>query len=241
MKPKILILSFIIYLIPSTVVKGQVAKVQQGLVLKSSTATRLPDVQVLNKRSHITIRSNTEGVFSIVALPGDTLQFSNANYLAQEFVVSDFADKLIYLQPIIELAEVVIKENSFIKDLRETQKGYRKKSVFYTGTPHYYYLFLKPMTFIYENFKSEVKQARRFNRFAKQELTAYEVNKRFNDSLIKEIVPVSANEIDDFRVDYAPTLQQLNTMSDYDLINYIKASYEDYKKKSTDKKTPPSL
>jgi len=238
MNPKILILLFVIYLMPLSGIKGQAVKVQQGLILKSGGAARLADVQVLNKRSHITVRSNTEGVFSIVALPADTLQFSSANYLTGELVVTDFADKLIYLQPVIELAEVVIRENSLIKELRETQMGYRKKSVFYTGTPHYYYLFLKPMTFIYENFKSEVKQARRFNRFAKRELTAYEITRRFNDSLIKSVVPVKANEIDDFRVDYAPTLQQLNAMSDYDLIIYIRNSYEDYKKKSTDKKIP---
>lgn len=238
MNPKILILLFIIYLTPLSGVKGQVGKTLQGLVLKSGAANRLADVQVFNKRSHITMRSNTEGVFSIVALPNDTLQFSNANYLTVELVVSDFADKIIYLQPVIELAEVVIKENSLIKELRETQKGYRKKSVFYTGTPHYYYLFLKPMTFIYENFKSEVKQARRFNRFAKREITAYEITRRFNDSLIKKVVPVKANEIDDFRVDYAPSLQQLNAMSDYDLIIYIRNSYEDYKKKVADKKAP---
>ena len=241
MNPKILILLFVFYLTPLSGVKGQVARTLQGLVLKSGAANRLADVQVFNKRSHVTMRSNTEGVFGIVALPGDTLQFSNANYSTGELVVSDFADKIIYLQPVIELAEVVIKENSLIKELRETQKGYRKKSVFYTGTPHYYYLFLKPMTFIYENFKSEVKQARRFNRFAKRELTAYEITRRFNDSLIKSVVPVKANEIDDFRVDYAPTLQQLNTMSDYDLINYIKDSYEDYKNKSVKKKMPHQL
>ncbi|MBB6111405.1 hypothetical protein SAMN05421821_11226 [Mucilaginibacter lappiensis] len=241
MNPKILILFFIIYLTPLSGVKGQVAKIQKGLILKSGTAARLGDVQVLNKRSHVALRSNTVGTFGIVALPGDTLQFSSANYLTGELVVTDFADKLIYLQPVIELAEVVIRENSLVKELRETQMGYRKKSVFYTGTPHYYYLFLKPMTFIYENFKSEVKQARRFNRFAKQELTVYEITKRFNDSLIKKVVPVKANEIDDFRVDYAPTLQRLNTMSDYDLINYIRDSYEDYKKKSADKRTPHQL
>jgi len=241
MNPKILIFLFIIYLTPSNDVKAQAAKTLQGLVLKSGVTIRLADVQVLNKRSRITARSNTEGVFSIVALLNDTLQFSNANYLTLELVVSDFSDKIIYLQPVIELAEVVIKENSLIKELRETQKGYRKKSVFYTGTPHYYYLFLKPMTFIYENFKSEVKQARRFNRFAKREITAYEITQRFNDSLIKNVVPVKTNEIDDFRVDYAPTLQQLNTMSDYDLIIYIRNSYEDFKKKSADKKAPHQL
>ncbi|MDN5284710.1 MAG: hypothetical protein JWR38_984 [Mucilaginibacter sp.] len=232
MKPKAIILLLLIYLMPFNGVKAQVAKVQQGLLLKGGTATRLENVDILNKRSRITIKSNTIGVFSITALPGDTLQFEIANYLTTNFIVTDFADKIVYMQPVIELAEVVIKENSLIKDLRETQLGYRKKSVFYTGTPHYYYLVLKPMTFIYENFKSEVKQARRFNRFAKRELTTYEITKRFNDSLIKGVIPIKADEIDDFRVDYAPTLKQLNAMNDYDLINYIKNSYEDYKKKS---------
>jgi hypothetical protein len=238
MKLEATILTSFICLISFSGVKGQPPKIQQGLLLKSATAIRLGNVRVLNKRSKAAARSNTVGVFNIAALPGDTLQFVSASYLTNEFVVTDLADKIIYLQPVIELAEVVIKENSIIQEIRETQKGYHKKSVFYTGTPHYYYLFLKPMTFIYENFKSEVKDARRFNRFAKRELNAYEVAKRFNDSLIKKVVPVDAGKIDDFRVDYAPSLKQLNTMNNYDLINYIKDSYEDYKKKNGGNKQP---
>jgi hypothetical protein len=237
MNYKTIILLLFIYLVSFKGVKAQAVKMQQGLLLKSGIATRLGNVDILNKRNGVIVKSNTVGVFSIPALAGDTLQFASANYLTTNFIVADFADKIVYLQPVIELAEVVIKENSLIKELRETQMGYRKKSVFYTGAPHYYYLVLKPMTFIYENFKSEVKQARRFNRFAKRELTNYEVTKRLNDSLIKQVVPIKDNEIDDFRVDYAPTLKQLNAMNDYDLINYIKDSYEDYKKKSKGSKS----
>jgi len=239
LEPTILIVA--ICLIVSERVKGQQPKIQQGLLLKSATAIRLGNVRVLNKCSGEAARSNTVGVFNMAALPGDTLRFESAGYLTDEFVVTDLADKIMYLQPVIELAEVVIKENSIIREIRETQKGYRKKSVFYTGTPHYYYLFLKPMTFIYENFKSEVKDARRFNRFAKRELNAYEVAKRFNDSLIKKVIPIDADKIDDFRADYAPSLKQLNTMNNYDLINYIKDSYQDYKKKNGGHKQPPQL
>ncbi|MEN0055205.1 MAG: hypothetical protein AAGC65_16140 [Mucilaginibacter sp.] len=215
--------------------KAQQPQKQQGLLLKSAGDIRLGNVAVLNKRSGVAVKSNTVGVFNIAAISGDTLQFTSSGYLSGECVVTDLLDKIIYLQPVIELPEVIVKENSLLQEIRETQLGYRKKSVFYTGTPHYYYLFLKPMTFIYENFKSEVKDARRFNRFAKRELTANEINKRFNDSLIKQIVPVKANEIDDFRADYSPTIQQLNSMNDYDLINYIKNSYQDYKRKNAGK------
>jgi hypothetical protein len=226
------ILIFIICVAIFGGVAAQQSSTQQGLLLKSAGNVRLGNVEVLNKRSGVVARSNTIGVFSIAATLVDTLQFVSPDYLSDELVVTDLLDKIVYLQPVTELAEVVIKENSLLKEIRETQQGYRKKSVFYTGTPHYYYLFLKPMTFIYENFKSEVKDARRFNRFAKRELTANEINKRFNNSLIKQVVPIGANEIDDFRTDYNPTIQQLQCMNDYDLINYIKNSYEDYKRKS---------
>ncbi|MDN3550336.1 hypothetical protein [Mucilaginibacter aquaedulcis] len=232
MKLKPAILTYIICIAIVVVASAQQPHVQQGLVLKNASAMRLGSVSVINKHSGIKVRSNTIGVFSIAAIPGDTLQFTDPNYLSTEFVVTDLSDKIIYLQPLIELAEVVVKGNTLLQEIRETQLGYRKKSVFYTGTPHYYYLFLKPMTFIYENFKSEVKDARRFNRFARRELMANEINKRFNDSLIKQIVPIKANEIDDFRTDYNPTIQQLNSMNDYDLINYIKNSYQDFKSKN---------
>lgn len=232
MKLKPAILTSIICIAIVVVASAQQRHVQQGLVLKNASAMRLGSVSVMNKHSGIKVRSNTIGVFSIAAIPGDTLQFTDPNYLSTEFVVTDLSDKIIYLQPVIELAEVVVKGNTLLQEIRETQLGYRKKSVFYTGTPHYYYFFLKPMTFIYENFKSEVKDARRFNRFARRELMANEINKRFNDSLIKQIVPIKGNEIDDFRTDYNPTIQQLNSMNDYDLINYIKNSYQDFKSKN---------
>jgi hypothetical protein len=232
MKLKLAILICIMSAIAFDKAAAQQSPTQQGLLLKSAGTVRLGNVEVLNKQSGIAVRSNTVGVFSIAATPGDTLQFVSPSYLSGELVVTDLSDKIVYLQPVIELAEVVIKENSLLKEIRETQQGYRKKSVFYTGTPHYYYLFLKPMTFIYENFKSEVKDARRFNRFARRELTANEINKRFNDTLIKQVIPIKANEIDDFRTDYNPTVQQLHSMNDYDLINYVKNSYDDYKRKS---------
>lgn len=209
---------------------AQSIKTQQGILLKSGTSIKLAGIQVLNKNSMLRTQSNSIGIFSIQASSGDTLTFSSDNFKIGEFIVTDFTDKLVYLQPIIHLAEVQVKESSLKADILETKKGYREKSVFYTGTPHYYYLVLKPMTFIYENFKSEVIDARKFNRYATRELASYKITLRFNDASIKKVVPITDAELENFEITYMPTEKQIDSWNDYQLINYIKYCYADFKK-----------
>jgi hypothetical protein len=212
---------------------AQNIQIQKGILFKRGTNLRLGSVVVLNKRTMTQARSNIYGVFSIASQSGDTLQFKNDNFQATEFVVKDFADQVIFMVPIIQLGEVVIKENSLKSDIKEVQRGYREKSVFYTGTPHYYYLFLKPMTFIYENFKSEVKDARRFNKFASKQVAASKVSARFNDESIKKAIPIADSELESFELKYMPSLKQIDAMNDYDLVIYIKNCYESFKKNNS--------
>jgi len=214
---------------------AQNLKIQQGLLVKANSNIRLGNVWVLNKRNLTKVKSNTTGVFNIMALAGDTLLFSSDNYQTSSIIVTDFTDKIIYMEPVIQLQEVFVKENSIKNDIKEVQRRYKEKSVFYTGTPHYYYLVLKPMTFIYENFKSEVRDARRFNRYAGRELASYKVTERFNDAAIKKTIPIKDSALEDFELTYMPTLKQINAWSDYDLIDYIKSSYITFKKKNQEK------
>lgn len=217
---------------------GQTEKLQQGIVYKQGTGTRLGSVHIFNKHTAGNAMSNIYGVFGIAASTGDTLILSSAGYSPLYFVVTDLLDKIFYLQPVTELAEVVIKENSIRKDLLETQKVYRSKGVFYTGNPHYYYLFLKPMTFIYENFKSEVKNARKFRKYTARELEHYEIARRFNDTAIKKVVPLSDNDLIAFKVEYTPSIKQYNALSDYGLIEYIRTCYADFRKKKNTTTNP---
>jgi hypothetical protein len=224
-----LLLLFLFFLLIYSRVIGQAQKVQQGLVYKTGTSMRLGSVQVFNKRNLIKVKSNIYGVFTIPASAGDTLEISCADYNSNEFIVTDFTDRVCFLKPAIALSGVVIKESPVQADLNEVKRGYRKKSVFYTGTPHYYYLVLKPMTFIYENFKSEVKNARKFDRYAKKEMAYYEIAARFNDNSIKSIIPIKEEELDDFKSNYWPSLNQLRSWNDYDLSSYIVRSYHEFK------------
>jgi hypothetical protein len=224
----ITVLFFIVCL--AAIKSGRAQTIQQGLLLKSGTDIRLGSVRVLNKRSGIRAMSNTAGVFNIAALAGDTLTFNADNFQLKTIVISDLSDRIIYLDPAIQLSEVTIKENELKSNIREAMRGYREKSVFYNGNPHYYYLVLKPMTFIYENFKSEKIFARRFAKYAKRELAANEVDSRFNDDMIKKSVPLREDELEDFRILYAPSLQQLRKMSDYDMLKYIRECYQKFRK-----------
>ncbi len=209
---------------------AQAIKQQVGMLLKNGSNIRLGGVWVLNKRSLARATSNPAGVFNIAALTGDTLNFNSDKFQSKDIVVTDLADQIIYLEPAIQLDEVIVKENSLRNDIKEVMRGYREKSVFYNGTPHYYYLVLKPMTFIYENFKSEKIFARRFSKYATRELAANEVDERFNNEKIKNAVPIKDNELEDFELTYSPSVEQLRKMSDYDLIQYIKDCYQDFMK-----------
>lgn len=224
------LLLFATYLSFAGISKGQVLKIQQGIIYKQNSGIRLGSVKVENRRSHATTQSNMYGFYTIMAAAGDSLELTGAGFQTSSVVITDFLTKVSYLVPATQLQEVVIKGNSLLADLQEVKTGYRNKGVFYTGTPHYYYLFVKPMTFIYENFKSEVVQARKFKRYAQKEVESSEIASRFNDDLIKSYIPVKDEELFTFKLRYWPSLVQLNAWSDYDLAGYIRRSYQDFKK-----------
>lgn len=225
-----LLLGFFLQLACASMIGAQTKHVQQGIIFKVGTNLRLGGVQIIDRRTSATAQSNLYGGFSIAASVNDTLNVSGDGYAPAQLVLTDLADKIIFLEPVYLLPEVAIKENKLLADLNSVKRGYRKKSVFYTGTPHYYYVVLKPMTFIYENFKSEVINARMFNRFARNELAYYEVAARFTDEMIKKSIPINDDELEDFKAQYWPAAEQLRGWNDYDLVNYIIRSYQEFKK-----------
>ncbi|MDB5110012.1 MAG: hypothetical protein JWR67_1126 [Mucilaginibacter sp.] len=228
------ILIIVISLIITFSAKGQSSQIQQGVLIKLGTNDRLFNAKIVNKHNLYKARSNGLGLFSIVAQQGDTLEISADNYNTDTCIIKNLVFKKIYLtSSSLELKEVVIYGSSLKQNLQEAQNGYRRKSVFYTGTPHYYYLVLKPMTFIYENFKSEVKEARRFKKFAKRELENDKIYQRFNNYTIKKVIPIKDKELDDFKSVYTPTIEQINLWNDYDMAVYLKKSYKEFLKKNS--------
>ena len=207
---------------------GQSNSVYNGVIFEQGTRTRLDSVTITNRNLKASVLSDSWGVFSILAATGDTLDLLRKNYEIKTIIASDSMAKVVFLKPFMGLKEVIIVGNSVKRELLETQRIFKSKGVFYTGTPHYYYLFLKPMTFIYENFKSEVKSARKFRKFAKAELDYHDTSIRFSEAIIRKHTAIGDKDIADFKLKYWPEAEDIKSWSDYELISYIKKCYADF-------------
>jgi len=209
----------------------------EGLVCIKVSGQRLSGISVLNKTNKARSVTNDIGIFRISASKTDTIEFKGEGFDAKDTVMAKAGVLMVYLNKITAptvLDEVTINSTSLKQDILQTKKIYRSKGVFYTGTPHYYYLFLKPMTFIYENFKGEVIAARKFKKIAANDLEGQEIRLHFNRDVVKSAVPdIPDEQIDGFLVDYWPTIQQVRVWNYYDMIKYIQRSYMDYGHQNT--------
>jgi len=239
------IIAFVLVLLTSFLGEqalSQTIKTQQGAVLKRGSNLRISGASIKNKRSQFSVASNGMGIFSILASPGDTLEVSEIGYMSYSRVVTDFNDAIVYLQEITRLEEVVVTGKSLESDLNEIKDAYRSKGSYYGGKPPVLAYIFSPLSALGERFGKTGKRARRFNDFANQELEYQEVARRFNDLSIRNAVPdIKPEELQDFRADYLPTVEQMRSWNEYDLVVYIRKSYKEFKSKekaSAGKQTP---
>ena len=216
-----------------TISQAQSLHYQQGVIYSKGANSRIGQVAVFNARTKFTVNTDNLGRFSILSLEGDTLQFSKSGYLGQGFIVSDFRDVLIYMAASNELSEVIVIGKSIKNELKEVEDMYRSKGIYYNGKPPAYLLSPidgKPLTFLYERFGKEGKRARKFSQFAKKEIEYSEVRSRFNDHTIRTVIDICEKELNAFKEAYFPTSLQIKSWTDFDLYNYIKKSYTEFKK-----------
>ncbi|WP_256009831.1 carboxypeptidase-like regulatory domain-containing protein [Desertivirga xinjiangensis] len=213
-----------------------VAQTVQGVVLQRGTSTRLVGALVINLNSKDKVSSNNSGGFTIPASLGDTLEIRCIGFLSHKQVVHTYASLIVNLRQSNVLSEVVVHGNTLKKDLKEVEDQFRSKGIYYKGKPPLALLIPfggSPLTFFHELLSKDGKRARRFHKYAERELEYYEIASRFNNGTIKRSVPIKDDELLDFKDAYMPTAEQLRSWNDFDLVNYIKRSYEEFKKTPT--------
>jgi len=213
-------------------VYGQAVSPVHGAVLRKASSVRLAGVTVLNKRTNSTVRTNSLGLFSIMALPADTISFSVLGYLKKNIVLKDLQDQIVYLQQSSEIAEVTIRATSMKDELKEVENSFRKKGIYYKGKPPLRLLLPvggSPLTFFHELLSKDGKRARRWSKYADQQLAFYKVASRFNDLTIKRVVPIGDDELLDFKDQFWPKPEQVSVWNDVELYAYIKESYLKFK------------
>jgi hypothetical protein len=236
MKHRIKLIFYISLLLTvAFVLKGSAQSIVRGTVFQAGSILKIGHVKVFNKKTMNTIYSNNLADFMIPASLGDTLVFSTDGYLSHSYIVSKLNnDILIQLQPVNVLPEVEIKGKLRTHSMSEIANEYSKeKGIFYKGRPPLALLSPfggSPVTFFYELFSKDAKRVRRLNKLAERERSYEIVERRFNNAFIKKAIPIKDDELEDFKLAYWPKIEQLNGWSDYDLFNYVKASYASFKK-----------
>lgn len=214
-----------------------------GMVADQDTKTGLPFVSIVNKRTMTGTLSNESGRFYIEAVPGDTLEFSMLSYTPKILLVPGMSSSQdVYMQKrLFELQGVNVRGKNYRNDslaLRDEYGryfDYRKPGAMDVLKT----LPANPITALSYLVPSKVRK--RKEQFHEQ-LVYWEKEKfidyRYSPELVGRMTKLQSPELDSFMYKYRPGYQFLNSASDYDLLLYIKQSFEEYQKQKVQKKEP---
>ncbi|MCW3462814.1 carboxypeptidase-like regulatory domain-containing protein [Chitinophaga nivalis] len=217
--------------------QNTVAQVRvSGMVVDQETKTGLPFVSIVNRRTLTGSLSNENGRYFIEAMPGDTLDFSMLSYSTRQLIAPGMSTSQdIYLQKrLFELQGVNIKGKNYKKDslaLRDEYGryfNYKKPGAMDVLKT----LPANPITAL--SYLVPSKARKRKEQFHEQ-LLYWEKEKfidyRYSPELVQKMTQLQSPELDSFMYKYRPGYQFLNNASEYDLMLYIKESFNEYKKK----------
>jgi len=204
----------------------------KGVVFKAGNIQqRLSKVLVANLNSTGIVTTDDLGVFNIQAAVGDTLLFRQRDYADQKVAVTGQSTAMVFMQTNITLSQVDIKGQTKRQELQGVMKEYNSQGIYSNGKPSVASAILSPLNGLYDLLGSGPKQARRFARFSATDLEQSEIDRRFTKSFIQRITGITDTiKLQVFKQSYRPSYEDIKSWNDYDLINYTKRSYEDFKK-----------
>lgn len=240
MKPYVFVFIKTIFLSVTNNVYAQSEKSVTGTVVLNQNDAhqqgKVSDVHIENLTAHRKTKPDNLGNFFIKAQIGDSLAFYFEGLPKKQKIVNGYEHLTVYLDSTILLDEVNV--NAPIDknvDLIEISEKYsRQNSIYFNGKPPIALLSPfggSPITFLRELISKDAKRVRKFNRFIRQQLETNEVDTKFNTETIRCVIPsISDEEVERFKVAYKPELEKLKNWSSYELLHYIKQSYEQFKK-----------
>ncbi len=223
---KILLPCFILLPLPG-IAQTQVIR---GITFNRSMLEKLADVNIINIKTTDVAKSGTFGDYTIKAEIGDTLVFTKPGFTTVKQAVSSYSQLYVILLPNINLGEVAIRGQTKKQELNDVVKDYRSKGIYYDGKPPVLAYIFQPLTALHELLGSDAQNERRFMKYAKGEAEATEINRRYTPRLVGATTGLTGLELEHFMDNSTPAHDDIVKWNDYQIIVYIKRSYETYKK-----------
>ncbi|MDN3585562.1 hypothetical protein QWY86_02700 [Pedobacter aquatilis] len=195
----------------------------KGVVFEKGANVRIALANITNVRTKIGVTSNDLGMFQIKAAVGDTLLINKTYMNDQRIIIHGQQDILIYLvRGSTALNEVTIYGNTKKQDLAEISKEFKNKGVYNGGKSSILSSVFHPLNAIYNLFGKDPKNARRFGRYADNEIKQSQIDVYFNPSIIKNNTELRGDTLEKYMIDYRPEFQKVQYWNSYDYIKYIK-------------------
>lgn len=225
----------------TAILNAQTGRPINGMVILTDTVAydshrKVNEAILKNMTTKISTTPNHLGLFKINASIGDSIEILYKDMPKKTILVTSYENITVYLDRTILLDEVIIN-SSFDKktNLKQIAAEYSKqKSIYFGGKPPIILLSPfggSPITFFRELLGKDGKRVRRFNTYINQQLKNDAIDARFNKQVIRIVVSINDEELEAFYVIYRPDVNELKKWSDYELYDYIKKSYEDFKKR----------
>jgi hypothetical protein len=204
-----------------------------GMVADADTRSGLPGVTIINKSTRSGTVTNESGRFSIDAMPGDSLEFSMLSFYRKELSVPTTSMFInVYLSKrIFGLQEVQIRAKDYHSDSLSIRQEYGK-----------YFNYHKPGAMdVLKTLPSNPitaltylvpSKARKRKEHFQEQLVYWEKEKfidyRYNAELVERMTKLNGNDLDTFMHRFRPGYQFIMDASEYDLLLYIKQSFQQY-------------
>ncbi|MBB5395953.1 carboxypeptidase-like regulatory domain-containing protein [Mucilaginibacter sp. AK015] len=225
------------------------AQLVTGFVIDKKT--RNPVEYVIVSASTTNTMTNEQGAFTLrITKVADTLRIKTMGYKTYTLPVSPWSGKLKLIEletASIRLNEVaIVAKRNYLRDSTNNRKQFAKEFAF--KGPAFTEI-MRPTTVnvpfafvtidVLSLFKSLTKKKTRAYRL-QQTMLRYEredhTNQRFTRKLAGGITGLQGDTLDDFMNEYRPTPAQIDAMTDYNLIFYIKDSFRKFKEKPVKEK-----
>lgn len=217
-------LLLLLFLFTGNLVKAQ-ELIIKGVVFEKGTNLRVALAEITNQRTQLGVGSNDLGFFQIRASVGDTLLITKRNLNDQQIVVKGSQDILIYLvRNSTMLDEVTIVGSTKKQDLEDLKRDFKNKGVYNGGKSSVLSSIFNPLNGLYNLVGKDPKNARRFNRYADNELKQTQIDQYFNGTIIQKNTDLRGKDLETFMLNYRPDFEKAQHWNVYDYIKYIKES-----------------
>ncbi|MES2425743.1 MAG: hypothetical protein V4560_02180 [Bacteroidota bacterium] len=203
----------------------------KGLVMEIRTDIQLSGIKVENVTQHNTVNTDPHGSFTIRANRGDILCFSGLNYIPDTLYLTS----LKYLTVQLELRQNALKE---VKITGNEVNASAFKYEPATGPLGSHTVLYKPGGGLLFKISDSHKEAKKIAKLAELEVNGQkerEITSAFNKTMLKNYIPISGQEMDNFVIKYRPDSKTFSS-SNFSLIDYVSECYKDFLKIPAEKR-----